>query len=130
MAGTSPAMAMWGYDDVAAMTPSEVIRGHGARTVGLVAPRTATYLREMPKLSTLGIIALVVALLVILLAAGWFAAQAWISVEGPPMPANGYIAMTLGIVFSLVIGFGLMGLVFYSSRHGYDEPHRADEERD
>jgi hypothetical protein len=82
----------------------------------------------MPKLSTLGIVALVAALLVILLAAGWFAAQAWISVEGPPMPANGYIAMTLGIVFSLIIGFGLMGLVFYSSRHGYDEPHRAEEE--
>jgi hypothetical protein len=100
-----------------------------ARTAGLAVPREATYVSEMPKLSTLGIVALVVALLVILLAAGWFAAHAWISVEGPPMPANGYIAMTLGIVFSLIIGFGLMGLVFYSSRHGYDEPHR-DEERD
>ncbi len=84
----------------------------------------------MQRLSALGTIALVVALLVILIAAGWFAARAWISVEGPPMPVNGYIAMTLGIVFSLVIGFGLMGLLFYSSRHGYDEPHQADEERD
>jgi hypothetical protein len=84
----------------------------------------------MPKLSTLGTIALVVALLAILIAAGWFAASAWVSVEGPPMPVNGYIAMTLGIVFSLIVGFSLMGLVFYSSRHGYDEPHRADEERD
>ncbi len=84
----------------------------------------------MPKLSTLGTIALVVALLAILIAAGWFAAHAWVSVEGPPMPVNGYIAMTLGIVFSLIVGIGLMGLVFYSSRHGYDEPHRADDERD
>lgn len=84
----------------------------------------------MPKLSTLGTIALVVALLAILIAAGWFAARAWVSVEGPPMPVNGYIAMTLGIVFSLIVGIGLMGLVFYSSRHGYDEPHRADDERD
>jgi hypothetical protein len=29
--------------------------------------------------------------------------------------------MWLGIVFSLVVGCGLMALVFYSSRHGYDE---------
>jgi len=84
----------------------------------------------MPKLATLGTIALVVALLAILIAAGWFAARAWISVEGPPMPVNGYIAMTLGIVFSLIVGIGLMGLVFYSSRHGYDEPHRAEEEHE
>jgi len=81
----------------------------------------------MPKLSVLGTIALVAVLIAILAAAGWFAAHAWISVQGPPMPANGYIAMTLGIVFSLVIGCGLMALVFYSSRHGYDEPHRIDE---
>jgi len=84
----------------------------------------------MPKLATLGTIALVVALLAILIAAGWFAAGAWISVQGPPMPVNGYIAMTLGIVFSLIVGIGLMGLVFYSSRHGYDEPHRAEDEHD
>jgi hypothetical protein len=84
----------------------------------------------MAKLATFGTIALVVALLAILIAAGWFAARAWISVEGPPMPVNGYIAMTLGVVFSLIVGIGLMGLVFYSSRHGYDEPHRAEEERD
>jgi hypothetical protein len=35
------------------------------------------------------------------------------------MPAAGYVAMWLGIVFSLVVGCGLMMLVFYSSRHGH-----------
>jgi hypothetical protein len=30
--------------------------------------------------------------------------------------------MALGVVFSLVVGIGLMALVFYSSRHGYDTP--------
>ena len=35
---------------------------------------------------------------------------------------HGYIAMALGIFFSLVIGIALMTLVFYSSRAGYDEP--------
>jgi hypothetical protein len=84
----------------------------------------------MQKLSTLGTIVLVVALFAILIAAGWFASRAWLSVQGPPMPADGYIAMTLGIVFSLIVGCGLMALLFYSSRRGYDEPHRADDERE
>jgi hypothetical protein len=86
------------------------------------------YLKAMPRLSTLATIALVVVLFAILAAAGWFAARAFISLQGPPMPVEGYIAMTLGIVFSLVVGCGLMALVFYSSRHGYDEPHRADDQ--
>jgi hypothetical protein len=38
------------------------------------------------------------------------------------MPVTGYVAMWLTIVVSIIIGVGLMGLVFYSSRHGYDEP--------
>jgi hypothetical protein len=46
---------------------------------------------------------------------------AWNAIEGPPIPTTGYVAMWLGIVFSLVVGCGLMALVFYSSRHGYDE---------
>jgi uncharacterized membrane protein YuzA (DUF378 family) len=38
------------------------------------------------------------------------------------MPVTGYVAMWLTIVVGIVLGVGLMGLVFYSSRHGYDEP--------
>jgi hypothetical protein len=83
------------------------------------------------KFGTWGVAAVVAPLLVILAAAVWFAARAWTAVSGPPMPAAGYFAMTLGIVFSLVIGCGLMALLFYSSRHGYDEQaHRVDDERD
>ena len=37
------------------------------------------------------------------------------------MSIHGYIAMILGIVLSLVIGCGLITLMFYSSRHGYDD---------
>jgi hypothetical protein len=73
-----------------------------------------------------GSIALIVALTAILIAALWFAARAWIALEGPPMPAVGYVAMILGVVISLIVGCGLMALVFYSSRHGYDEPYRAE----
>src|SRR5262249_52638651 len=37
------------------------------------------------------------------------------------MPAWGWLMMGLGIFFTLVIGGGLMILIFYSSRAGYDE---------
>jgi hypothetical protein len=77
---------------------------------------------QKPKLGT---IALVVALVAILAGALWYAASAWVMISGPPMPAVGYVAMTFGIVISLVVGCGLMALLFYSSRQGYDEPHRA-----
>jgi Na+-driven multidrug efflux pump len=79
---------------------------------------------------TAGTIVLVAVLLGILTAAGWFASRAWISVNGPPMPAVGYFAMALGVGFSLVVGCGLMALLFYSSRHGYDEPYQVEEDRD
>ncbi len=80
------------------------------------------------RLGVWGIAAIVVPLFVILAAASWFAARAWTAVSGPPMPAAGYVAMTLGIVFSLVVGCGLMALLFYSNRYGYDEQaHRLDE---
>jgi len=82
------------------------------------------------KLGTLGVVAIVAPLFAILGAATWFAAQAWISVSGPPMPPAGYVAMTLGIVFSVVIGCGLMALLFYSSRHGYDEPSQQHDDQD
>ena len=38
------------------------------------------------------------------------------------MPREGWIALTLRVVFSLVVGVGLMTLVFYSNRRRYDEP--------
>jgi hypothetical protein len=81
------------------------------------------------KLGTVGKIALVaVPLLAMLIAAVWYATYAWTALSGPPLPASGYAAMALGIIFSLVVGCGLMALLFYSNRHGYDEPHRADDD--
>jgi hypothetical protein len=82
-----------------------------------------------------GTIALVAALLGLLAASLWLAARTWISAADSPMPATGYIAMTLGIVFSLVVGCGLMALLFYSNRHGYDdisygEPQHPEDEHD
>ncbi len=73
------------------------------------------------KTSVVGTIALIVVLFGLLIAATLFAVRSWTSVEGPPMPEVGYVAMTIGVVFSLLIGIALMALLFYSSRHGYDE---------
>jgi hypothetical protein len=46
----------------------------------------------------------------------------WMAGEGTEVPTSGYVAMAIGVIFSLAVGFGLMALVFYSSRKGYDEP--------
>jgi hypothetical protein len=36
------------------------------------------------------------------------------------------MAMTIGVVFSILIGITLMALLFYSSRYGYDERASRD----
>jgi general stress protein CsbA len=46
----------------------------------------------------------------------------WTRASDADVPASGYVAMALGLIVSLAVGFGLMALIFYSSRKGYDEP--------
>ena len=51
----------------------------------------------------------------------------WNLTDVVAMPLTGCVAMGIGIIFTIVVGFtivvvsGLMALMFYS-RHGYDEP--------
>ena len=54
----------------------------------------------------------------------------WTSAVGTDVPASGYVALVLGVIASLAVGFGLMALVFYSSRAGYDEPARLVQKDD
>ena len=66
-------------------------------------------------------------LFVLLALSVWFATAAWSHLGGDAIPAYGYVAIAGGVLFSLLIGGGLMALVFYSSRHGYDdEANRFD----
>jgi hypothetical protein len=51
----------------------------------------------------------------------WFMIRTWNSVEGT-MGVHQWIALILGVFFSCLVGFGLMGMIFFSSRRGYDEP--------
>jgi len=46
------------------------------------------------------------------------------SVPGRPMSAQAFGALIGGAATSLVVGIGLMGLMFYSHRKGLDEPPR------
>jgi Zn-dependent protease with chaperone function len=54
---------------------------------------------------------------------GWV----WASMPNTELGGHGIAALILGIVGSLVVGCGLMGLVFYSSRRGYDDRVRYDD---
>jgi protein-S-isoprenylcysteine O-methyltransferase Ste14 len=64
--------------------------------------------------------ALVVVLFAMLVFAVVWATMAWTS-EDVTMSVHGWIALSLGTIFSLLIGCGLMALMFYSSRSGYDD---------
>ncbi|MCS3729056.1 hypothetical protein FHR88_004110 [Bradyrhizobium betae] len=44
------------------------------------------------------------------------------TIEGDPIPPGGYVTLALGAGFFVVVGIGLMMLLFFSSRRGYDEP--------
>ena len=108
----------------------------GGSAVGSLASGAgAAYLMAMADatnktLRIVGGIALFTALFAILAAAAWYAVTTLNGVSGPPMPTTGYVAMILGVVFSLVVGCGLMALLFYSNRHGYDEPHHSEQDRE
>ena len=68
--------------------------------------------------------ALLAALLIMLIGTIVVSYLGWTSAAGTDVPSSGYTALAFGIIFSLVVGCGLMTLVFYSSRQGYDEPAR------
>lgn len=42
------------------------------------------------------------------------------------MNIHGWVALALGTLFSLALGGGLMALVFYSARKGYDDRIEID----
>lgn len=43
---------------------------------------------------------------------------------GKPMSPQFFVALVMGSLVSLGVGVGLMALLFYSHRKGYDEPPR------
>jgi len=64
---------------------------------------------------------LILALFALLALAVWFAGSAWVHLGGDDIPLYGWFAIAGGVLVSLAVGGVLMALVFYSSRHGYDD---------
>lgn len=62
-----------------------------------------------------------VPLLAILGVALWAAFRMWTMLPGATLSGHGWLALFLGAFLSLAVGIGLMALIFYSHRHGYDE---------
>ena len=59
----------------------------------------------------------------------WIAYDQW-AMTAVDLPPWGWLAIIGGTGFSLLVGFGLMALMYYSQRNGYDEDHVQEVERD
>ena len=66
-------------------------------------------------------IIIVGALVALLIASAWWSFDVWTSVGDVEMQGPGIVAMVIGVAFTLAVGGGLMFLVFYSSRKGFDD---------
>lgn len=72
-------------------------------------------------------ILLIVVLGGILAASLMFLFKGW---DSSSMSVHGWIALAAGTVLSLLVGGGLMALVFYSARKGYDDRIDIDRSED
>jgi hypothetical protein len=82
-----------------------------------------------PYITAMRILYVAVPLFALLAFSVWFAAVAWERLGGEAIPTYGYVAIAGGVLFSLLVGGGLMALVFYSNRHGYDDLSGGDNDR-
>ena len=78
---------------------------------------------------TVQTVLVIILLLAILAGAVFVGHYGWVSAGDVVMPAWGWLMMGLGILFTLLVGGGLMALVFYSSRAGFDEPSEVVQEK-
>jgi len=69
---------------------------------------------------------IILCLFALLALAVWFAASTFVHLGGDAIPLYGYVAIAGGVLVSLAVGGGLMALVFYSNRHGYDDLSGGD----
>jgi hypothetical protein len=54
----------------------------------------------------------------------------WGELGDTSMSTAGYVALTVGAIVAMIVGSGLMGLIFYSSRRGYDEAPQLEGDPD
>lgn len=68
--------------------------------------------------ATIGVVAVLLALLAAAAAVGWWA---WAELADIEMSMHGYVALAIGVVATLGLGMGLMWLVYFSHRRGFDD---------
>jgi hypothetical protein len=64
---------------------------------------------------------LIVVCLVLVVALAAIGVYAWVSLGDGEMSASGYAALVLGALGTVALAGGLMGLLVYSNRAGYDD---------
>jgi hypothetical protein len=52
----------------------------------------------------------------------------WNTIGAAEISAGGWLAMGFGVITTLALGIGLMALMFFSSRHGYDDTAQGEYE--
>ncbi|MBV8507345.1 MAG: hypothetical protein JOZ11_16250 [Alphaproteobacteria bacterium] len=62
----------------------------------------------------------------VVLVLGFLIAATWTGLGDSEISTAGWLAMGLGVIFTLALGIGLMALVFFSNRRGYDEIGHRD----
>jgi len=62
----------------------------------------------------------------LLVATGGVALHLWLELDDVRLGLHGWLALGLGVGVSLLLGVGLMMLVFHSARRGYDDAARGD----
>ncbi len=72
---------------------------------------------------TLLVVAVLLGLLAVAAAVGYLG---WRQLDDVAMGFHGYVALGLGVGLSILLWVGLMALVFYSSRRGYDDEAGRD----
>ena len=67
----------------------------------------------------------VISLSALLALAAWVVYKQWNLVDFD-MPVEAWVALGFGVGLSMLAGVGLMALMFYSHRKGYDEPPQTE----
>jgi len=71
-------------------------------------------------------IIIIFSFILVLLISIFFSFKLWFNMGFVDISANGILAITFCIIVSLILGIGLMTLVFFSSRFGFDEQVNHD----
>ncbi len=83
---------------------------------------------EIVRLSKRDLLILAATLILCVAAMAYFFNQS-ASIMGPvEMGIHGWIALSIGVIISMVVGIGLMVLVFFSARHGFDDRVKTEDD--